>query len=298
MVDFNGDGLSDIVVGAYQYGAAEDGAAYVVFGRAPTMAVTRMGSAAGQYITGGLAVDQLSSGDGNDVVEGRGDADLLDGGSGKNTASYEHAPLGITASLSNPASNTNDALGDQYTSIHNLWGSRLADTLIGDGGANTLTGDKGNDILKGMSGNDRLVGGLGKDKQTGGPGKDVFVFAKSSESRKGSNADEITDFKPGNSSSVIDKIDISAMDANASKAGNQKFKFIGTAPFTKKGQLRIKKTSAGIVVQGNTSGSTKAEFEILLKGTKEDRSVYQSGFQALAVLDEALAILQVASMRG
>ncbi len=56
------------------------------------------------------------------------------------------------------------------------------------------------------------------------------------------------------------------MDAKSGKNGNQAFTFRGTKAFNGAGQIRLKKTSAGIVIQGNTTGNSGAEFEILLKG--------------------------------
>ena len=82
-------------------------------------------------------------------------SDILDGGAGNNTASYEHAIAtsgltGITASLTTPGSNTGHALGDSYSNIQNLTGSIYNDTLIGkDGEDNILIGGAGGDVLNG-----------------------------------------------------------------------------------------------------------------------------------------------------
>ena len=134
-----------------------------------------------------------------------------------------------------------------YVQITNLEGSAFADLLTGDGKAN------------------RLAGGKGKDKLKGRSGKDTFAYRYSSESPLGQR-DEILDFNPGTASSAVDKIDVSAMDAKSGKNGNQAFTFRGTKAFNGKGQLRLKLTSKGIVIQGNTGGTTAPEFEILLKG--------------------------------
>jgi len=90
-------------------------------------------------------------------------ADTLDGGSGSNTATYEHSAVSVLASLTDAAVNSGDASGDNYINIQHLVGSAYADTLIGDSGVNTLTGGDGNDTLEGMAGADILIGGSGNN---------------------------------------------------------------------------------------------------------------------------------------
>lgn len=249
--DFDGDGLADMIVGAYRGGEANPtrGKAYVVYGRAPDAAVSRIGAAAAQYISGGPFADDLSGVEGNDVLEGRGGGDKLKGGTGTNAASYEHAGAGVKASLADPSGNAGEATGDRYTDIRHLLGSRFADELTGNGAANRITGRKGKDRLK------------------GGSGKDTFGYRFSDESPPGTaNSDIVIDFNPGKASSAVDKIDLSAIDADTSVDGNQSFTFRGTKPFNGPGQMRLKKSGSNVIVQGNTGGSTAPEFEILLKG--------------------------------
>lgn len=83
--DLNGDGFDDAVIGAS--GAdpgnrVNAGESYVVFGRAPTEAVTRVGAAANQTIRGGPLGDTLDGRGGNDRLFGAGGADRLLGGTG------------------------------------------------------------------------------------------------------------------------------------------------------------------------------------------------------------------------
>jgi Ca2+-binding RTX toxin-like protein len=252
--DMNGDGLDDLVLGApgSSPNGSGSGASYIMFGRAPVTAVERFGSDAAQAITGGSQDDFLWGGNGNDELEGRGGADVLEGSEGNNTASYANATASVAVSLGNPAINTGQADGDSYFNIANLRGSRFADNLTGDGGKNRLAGGKSKDILR------------------GGKGKDTFAYLRLDDSPAGSaNRDEIADFDPGSSSSAVDKIDLSAIDANPSKNGNQAFVFIGTNGFSgKKGQLKIKKSGGNVIVQADTNGNKAADLEILLKGVK------------------------------
>jgi trimeric autotransporter adhesin len=189
--DVNGDGFADAIIGAPFADPHGDksGSSYVVFGRAPDSARQRVGSEAGQYISGGPFDDTLDGREGSDELEGRGGADDLFGRADADTAFYLHAPAGVTASLANPAINSGDAVGDSYTSIENLTGSRLNDTLIGNG--------KGN----------RLAGGLGGDLLTGGGGRDIFALTATSDSPSDSSRDRITDFEAGDAATSVDKID-------------------------------------------------------------------------------------------
>ncbi|HEV2746147.1 MAG TPA: integrin alpha, partial [Allosphingosinicella sp.] len=82
--DVNGDGFDDIMVGAHygDDGGGYAGEAYIIYGRAPTTAVTRTGSAGDQTIRGGAFDDDLFGLGGADRLIGSGGHDRLDGGAG------------------------------------------------------------------------------------------------------------------------------------------------------------------------------------------------------------------------
>jgi hypothetical protein len=111
--------------------------------------------------------DHLIGNTGGNFLEGGAGADVLDGGPAGpagtlDFASYFYAGAfgdtpagtGITADLSNPANNTNDAAGDTYININSLIGSNFADVLTGDSGDNYLRGRGGADTLNGNGGSD------------------------------------------------------------------------------------------------------------------------------------------------
>jgi len=69
------------------------------------------------------------------------------------------------------------------------------DILNGKGGNDSLDGGIGNDMLQGEDGDDILIGNAGNDTLTGGTGDDIFVF--NSALNQLTNFDTITDFGDG-----------------------------------------------------------------------------------------------------
>ncbi|WP_162559093.1 cadherin domain-containing protein [Sphingorhabdus sp. EL138] len=132
------------------------------------------GNSGQDRLIGLVGSDVLLGGAGNDVLiggaggtrDGAPAGDILIGGLGLDTASYETAATGVTVSLTQNIAATGDAAGDVFDSIENLTGSDFADSLEGDAGENDLTGGKGDDILKGASGDDLYVFGRGDGEDT------------------------------------------------------------------------------------------------------------------------------------
>ncbi|MBD9372255.1 M10 family metallopeptidase C-terminal domain-containing protein [Rhizobium sp. ARZ01] len=176
-----------------------------------------IGNEASNKLYGNGGNDKLYGQEGSDYLYGGSSADKLYGGIGTDTAMYSTATKGVTANLSNPSSNTNDAKGDTYSSIENLYGTKYADKLIGNSAANRLTGGAGNDKLHGGAGNDTLVGGSGYDD---------FVF------KKGYGKDIVLDFTDG-----VDQIDLrsygfssvsSVLNKTTQVGADVQFKFAST----------------------------------------------------------------------
>ncbi|WP_217992779.1 beta strand repeat-containing protein, partial [Pelagimonas varians] len=123
----------------------------------------------------GNALDQsLIGASGNDTLEGLGGADALIGGTGRDRATYRSSTVAVSIDLTLAAQIGGDAAGDTYTSIEEIEGSALADTLIGDDGDNAFLGLGGDDTLRGALGNDTLLGGSGHDSLDGGIGADYL----------------------------------------------------------------------------------------------------------------------------
>jgi Ca2+-binding RTX toxin-like protein len=137
-----------------------------------------------------------------------------------------------------------------------------ADSLEGGLNADTLNGGGGSDLLEGGAGADRIFGGVGRDALWGGGDGDVFVFTAVTDSAAGSGVDVIGDWATG------DRLDFSAIDADASVAGNQAFDFIGSAAFTEAGQIRAVYSAAKDLtyVQADVNGDGVADMIVQLAG--------------------------------
>lgn len=173
--------------------------------------------------------DKLVGGEGRDHLEGHGGADELRGGTSKDL----------------------------------LEGGDGADKLYGGAGADTLRGGSGADMLRGGDGDDRLLGGAGADRLLGGAGADTFIFHHRADSAPGAaTRDTILDFTRGK-----DRIDLSHIDADRSKAGDQAFHLIGDAAFSHhKGELRVFHQHGDTLVTADVTGDGKAELSILVHG--------------------------------
>ncbi|MGO1079398.1 calcium-binding protein [Inquilinus sp. CA228] len=213
------------------------------------------GSQGNDSLIGTGGANLLQGWNGNDVLRGAAGADRLDGGAGIDTASYYSGTTGVVVSLVSGLGSSGEAQGDTLSGIENLSGSQGWDSLYGNAGAN---------VLQGWNGNDALFGRTGKDTLTGGAGVDRFVYGSIADSVVGANADRITDF----SHAQADRIDLAAIDARFTVAGDQAFSFIGTAAFTGvAGQLHYWHDAGRTIVSGDVNGNGTADFNITLTGT-------------------------------
>ena len=175
-----------------------------------------------------VGIDHLRAGGGNDTIQGRLGKDIVDGGTGVDTAVYSEKAVGIALTLKDGAliasqyTGVTGVLGgnavispakleDYVNNIENVTGGSGGDFLGGNAAANILTGNAGNDTLKGNGGNDILLGGAGndfleggagKDTQTGGAGNDTFRYTAITQSAVGANADIINDFDKAGSATT------------------------------------------------------------------------------------------------
>ncbi|MEK0083377.1 calcium-binding protein [Benzoatithermus flavus] len=230
---------------------------------------TIKGNSLANYLTGGNGNDSIYGVDGNDLLAGGNGNDLLDGGTGSDTVTYEVSGAAVKIDLG-LAKGMRGSEVDRFVGIENAKGSSFADEIRGSSGANelnglggndTLYGGAGNDVLYGGTGNDRIIGQTGYDRMYGEAGKDVFDINPGDTGIGPGHRDIIVDFQRGS-----DKIDLASFDANASRAGDQAFTFIGTNGFTAAGQLHYLYDGSNTIVQASTDADSQPELEIQLTG--------------------------------
>jgi Ca2+-binding RTX toxin-like protein len=213
------------------------------------------GKAGDDIITGTNEADTITGGDGRDILNGRdgNDTFLFSGNSGIDTidggAGYDTIR----------ATSANSVLS---------WGSNTGiEEISGGGFANVrILGSSGSDVMDfsgmALNGIASISGGGGADTITGSVGADRFAYASVGDSRSNA-ADTIFGFQEG-----LDKIDLSAVDANSRVAGTQGFAFVGSTAFSGvAGQLRFDANPAGnTMVYGDVDGNSVADFTIVLDG--------------------------------
>jgi len=152
-----------------------------------------LGGTWADYLDGGGGMDELRGGEGDDtLLDGdrddacpgeSPDADILDGGAGRDWVSYKQRAESVTVNLSD--STTDGAAGerDVLLSIEKVHGGRGDDRLTGDDSPNAFDDEGGDNQLFGKAGDDFLRGarsgpvdcGSGADDVRGVTGKSLVA---------------------------------------------------------------------------------------------------------------------------
>ncbi|WP_188972039.1 S8 family serine peptidase, partial [Neoroseomonas lacus] len=130
-------------------------------------------------LDGGSGTDSLYGGAGNDTLSQNfgGPNEVMDGGADNDTGDWSYSvsdnwAIDLAAGTAKIGATTFALL----TSIENVVGGQLGDTIAGDAGANRLDGQAGGDSLLGQAGNDTLLGGTGIDTLDGGDDNDLLLI--------------------------------------------------------------------------------------------------------------------------
>ena len=154
--DVDGDGLDDVIVGAFgsDVGGDSSGRAYVVFGKADgaKVALGQVAQGEGGFaLNGEAAEDQAGISVGGRVdVNGDGYADVLVSAFGSDAKGKD-------------AGRSYVIFGGDYSNVVTHQGTLGPDVLMGTPGADVMIGGRSSDTLRGGGGPDVLRGGEGAD---------------------------------------------------------------------------------------------------------------------------------------
>ena len=210
------------------------------------------GNTNSNVLNGGDGNDKLNAADGNDTVNGGDGNDVIIGGDGRGTDLYIGGKGVDSVDYSTVSTNPLDI---------NLATGQVSGLSVGTDTLqsieNVIAGSQ-NDIIIGSSANNFITGAAGSDQLTGGAGADTFVYLATSDSTfTTAGRDAISDFN----GVAGDRIVLSSIDSDSQSAGNQAFRFIGSASFSGvSGQLRF----ASGVLSADINGDKTGDFAIAL----------------------------------
>ncbi|MCA1322841.1 calcium-binding protein [Herbaspirillum sp. alder98] len=90
-----------------------------------------------------VRIQNVTGGAGNDILVGNADVNVIDGGLGNNTVSYESSTAAVTIDLKQAQGLAGDAAGDTYLNIQNATGGAGDDLIVGSSVVNVIKGGGG-----------------------------------------------------------------------------------------------------------------------------------------------------------
>jgi Ca2+-binding RTX toxin-like protein len=106
-------------------------------------------------------------------------------------------------------------------------GDNVENLVLTGAAAINGTGNAGANAITGNAAANTIIGGAGADTLTGGLGADIFKYLATSDSPTVAGGDHITDFHGAKGKGAQgDKIDLSAIDANANTLANEAFTWV------------------------------------------------------------------------
>lgn len=167
-------------------------------------------------ITGGSGDDHITGNAGTNKLRGGPGRDVLDGREGLDFAEYAEKTDSVHVKIAQNGESivfVNGVPEDTLRNIENIIGGSGDDHIVGTGHYNLLFGGPGDDIIEGKGFVDALSGGAGAD---------TYVYRTFQDSTP-RHTDLVADFDR----SQGDKFDLSMMDANINKSGQQTLTFSG-----------------------------------------------------------------------
>jgi Ca2+-binding RTX toxin-like protein len=187
--------------------------------------------------------DLIGGGDGNDYLEGGAGDDTLDGGIGVDLVSYRDSRTAVVVDLRGTAPGDSDVArrGAEVDTIRNVEGA------VGGAGDDTFYGDARANAFQGGGGSDLFFGGDGVDR---------YDYNIVSSSERGSRRDVIADYDE------LDIVDLRGIDADTTRAGNQRFRWVDDEPLSGPGEVGYVVRGDIAIIRASTDADATAEFEI------------------------------------
>ncbi len=217
-------------------------------------------------VFGGLGADTLSGGGGDDRIGVSAQPAYVDGGAGTGDilllgggASYvfdDTSLTGVERVFVRGDTSVDLSAVHADLSINTIGDAGTQSAVVGTAGANRIVGGASDDTLD---------GGGGADVLRGGAGADTFAFSSLADTvGTGGAIDRVFDF----SRTQGDTIDLSAIDADPTRAGQQTFTFIGTDAFGTGGadyQVRVTGSQNGnSYIQFDTDHDGRTDYTIFV----------------------------------
>ena len=246
----------------------------------------------------GTIIENAIAGGGNDFIIANDARNVIDGGAGRDTVSYQASDSAVRVQLDDSKWSLLQSLlsdgsggfaaGDVLKNIENVTGSAYSDQLSGNNLANVLTGLEGNDSLEGNKGDDTLLGNAGNDDLDGdhgddildgGAGRDTLSGGQGNDLLNGGAGDDVLSGGSGRDTFAFteaggddwivdfnrnqDTLDLSGLDAIGGNATHDAFAWIGTKGFSgTAGELRLYREFGQYTLAGDTDGDKVADFTI------------------------------------
>jgi Ca2+-binding RTX toxin-like protein len=139
-------------------------------------------------------VENAITGAGNDQLSGpRGQANVLNGGPGRDRVTYIDRTAGVGVSLDGIANDGEPNEHDNAIAIEDITGTGHIDLLVGNDEPNTISAGSGLDLVFGLGGDDHLSGGNDDDGLIAGAGDDVLEGGLGDDTLAGEGGDDTLD---------------------------------------------------------------------------------------------------------
>lgn len=210
-------------------------------------------------LTGGAGADEMHGGAGDDIyyIDGLSDQVMENGGDGIDTII---SPVSYIL-----GANVENLVLDGAAAFDGT-GNSLGNRLDGNDANNVLKGAGSGDQLFGNGGDDVLIGGSQGDRLTGGQGSDTFLYRVLTDSTV-TQSDRIFDFSP-----LVDKIDLSQLDANTRVSGDQAFTWATSFTHVAGQAVLAYDGSSTTTLTADVDGDGVADFRLLITGHLTDGS--------------------------